>query len=139
MVFECLTQLDTSGTKWLEINRGDPPSRARIYQALLPMKDLRTLTLSECLGPHIFTHTLHPGTRSSEVVVCPKLKELVLVLGSYGGTFDIASVVGMAAARALRGAKLGTVRIVGEDGRAGLDVSELRKHVSELKKHVSLM
>lgn len=65
----------------------------------------------------------------SEVMVCPKLEELILVLGSYEGTFDLASIVGMKAARALRGAKLGTVRIVNGDGRAGLDVSELRKHV----------
>ena len=130
LVLECLTELDISGTEWLEINHGDPPHRAHIYQALLPMKDLRTLMLSECLSPHMFTHTLHPDMSSLEVVVCPKLEELVFVLGSNRVTFDITSVVRMAAARALRGAKLGTVRVVDGDGRAGLDVSELRKHVS---------
>ena len=41
----------------------------------------------------------------------------------------ITSVIEMAAARALRGEKLKTVRIVDGRDAADLDVSELRKHV----------
>ena len=129
LVLECLTELDISGTEWLEINRGDPPSRAHVYQALLPMKDLRTLVFFECKSLHTFIHALQPGADSSDAVVCPQLEGLGLVLCTDGEMFDITSVVEMAAARALRGVKLRTVRIAGGEGEAGLDVSELRKYV----------
>ena len=129
LVLECLAQLDISGTEWLELNRGNPPSRAHVYQALLPMKDLRTLIFFKCKSLHTFIRALQPGTDSSDAVVCPQLEELGLVLRTDGEIFNIASVVEMAAARALRGVKLRTVRIADGEGEAGLDVSELRKYV----------
>ena len=124
-----LAELDTSKTEQLEICAGHPPTRNLLYQALLPMKDLRTLTLSGCAKPEIFIRALQPVNSSSEVMVCPKLEELVLVLHPHKWISHIAIVIEMAAARASGGEKLGTLRIVGERDTANVDVSELRKHV----------
>jgi len=129
LVLEFLAELDTSKTEWFEIDWGHPPSGGSFYQALLRMKDLRTLTLSKCGSPDIFIRALQPATSPTEAVVCPKLEELVLVLHPHETMSHITSVIGMAAARALRGEKLRTVRIVGRRGATTFDVSELRKHV----------
>jgi len=128
-VFEYLAELDTSKTEQLEINSGCFLAGDPVYQALLPMKDLRTLTLSRCRHPDIFICALQPATGSSEVVVCPKLKELVLVLHPHETMTHITNITKMAAARALRGEKLRTVKIVGRRDAANFDVSELGEHV----------
>ena len=122
-----LTLFDTSRTERLEIDLGDPSSSGPIYQALLPMKDLRTLALPLCITPHAFLHALHPNVSPSGVVVCPKLEELVI---EHRGTFKIEKVVGMAAARELRGARLKLVRIITP---VQVDISELKKHVLHVK------
>ena len=127
-----LAELDTSKTERLEIEDGDLRSKEPLYQALLPMKDLRTITLSGCMSPDILIRALQPSTNSSEVMVCPKLEELVLVPHSfYFGLepSEMMSIIEMAAARASRGGKLKTVRIFCRHGTADPDVSELRKHV----------
>ena len=124
-----LAELDTSKTKRLRIDGGYLLSWDPLYRALLPMKDLRTLTLSGCPNPGIFIRALQPATSSSEVVVCPKLEELVLVLHPHDMMSHLMSVVEMAAARASRGKKLRTFRIVGGRDTANVDVLELRKHV----------
>jgi hypothetical protein len=129
-----LAQLDTSKTEQLVIEEGRSLSKSPLHRALLPMRDLRTLTLSECEKPHIFMQALEPGMSSSEAVVCPKLEELILVPCSCGEPFYIKSVITMVAARALRGKKLGTVRIV--DRRGGLDpdvMLELKKHICHVE------
>ena len=130
LTLESLAEFDTSKIEWLKIDHGHLLSGELLYRTLLPMKDLRALTLFSCSNPHIFIHALQPGTRSSEVVVCPKLEEITLVL-QFERMFDITSVIEMAAARASGGRKLRIIRII--DGREGaegadLDVSELRKH-----------
>ena len=124
-----LAEFDTSRTEKLEICRGYLLTGDPLYQALLPMKDLRTLTFSECRNPDIFIRALQPSTSSSEVVVCPKLEELVLVVFTGETMFRITRATEMAAARASRGKKLRTVRIAGGWSAANFDVSELRKHV----------
>ena len=130
-VLESLARFDTSKTKLLRINSIlDPPmSRDLPYRALLPMKNLRTLVLSRCTGlPHTFIDVLNPNTNLSEEVVCPSLEELVFVprLWKDDGEFDMQAVIEMAAARASRGAKLGTIRDHAE--LDPVDVLELRKH-----------
>ena len=127
-----LAEFDTSKTKQLEIYADYPPTVNRLYQALLPMRDLRTLTLSGCARPEIFIRALQPANTSSEVVVCPKLEELVFVLHREWISY-ITVIIEMVAARASRGEKLGTLRIVGERDTANVDVSELKKHVWNVK------
>jgi len=134
LALESLAQFDTSKTERLRVENGSPPSGDVVYRALLPLKELRVLMLHKCNRTHIFIHTLHPSASSPDVVVCPKLEELVLILCDDGEVFKMKGVVGMAEARASRGKKLETVRIV--DGRDEPDpdgVLELRKHVGHVE------
>ena len=134
LALESLTQFDTSTAERLDIGYGARTSIDTPYQALLPMKNLRTLTLFRFSYLHTFMGALHPGTSSSKVVICPKLEELVLVPRSDSEVFDIESVTKMAAARATGGAKLRTVRIADTRKKLGpWTASELRKHVSHVE------
>jgi hypothetical protein len=126
LVIKSLDQFDTSRIEQLTINHGNSSSSDSLYRALLPMKHLHTLTLRHCARSHIFIYALHPDMNSSGVLVCPKLEELVIVLG--GGTLDVKSVIGVVAARAARGAKVTSVRITGRKS-VETDILELRKHV----------
>ena len=131
---ESLAQLDTSKVKRLEVVSSIRSFIRLPCRALLPLESLRTLRLSRCKNPRTFLVALHPNPGTSEVVTCPKLEELVLVPHTNVEEFDIGSVTEIAAARALRGAKLRTIRIVG--GRDKLDprsVLELRKHVLQVE------
>ena len=132
LVLGSLTGLDTSKIERLEINRGEG-LWSPLYQALLSMKNLRSLTLFMCTCSDNFARALNPCIDSSEVVVCPELEELVIVIQVQGHIFRIKDIVEMAAARALRGKKLRTIKIF--DGRvmASMDVSALKKHVWEVE------
>ena len=130
LALESLARFDTSKTEWLRIDHGSSPSNDPPYRALLHMEHLRTLVLSRCTSPDIFIRALDPNNGVSGVVVCPKLEKLVLVFRLNRGTLDIKNVIDMAAARASRGAKLRTVRIVSGQNELDLvDVLELGKHV----------
>ena len=95
------------------------------------MKDLRILDLYQCETPHTLVHALHPSMSSSGVVVCPQLEELAI---EHRRRFDMKDIVRTVAARASRGAKLKTVRIVsGRDELDVVDVLELGKHVWEVE------
>jgi len=128
-VLESLGEVDTSKTERFEIDGGDFLYEELLYQTLLLMRDLSTLALFECNTPQPFIRALQPATSSSGVMACPKLEELVLVLRLRENVPYIASLINMAAARASRGEKLRTIRIVEGQGKADLDVSELKKYV----------
>jgi len=128
-----LAQLDTSTTQRFRIENGNLLPQD-LYQALLPMKDLRALMLDECRSPDTSVRALHHNTSSSGAVVCPELEELVFVLRFGRGVFDLEDVVKMAEARASRGRKLKTVRVVHRGYEPDPeDVSELRKHVGHVE------
>jgi hypothetical protein len=133
LVLESLAQFDTSKTERLRIDSGSSPSSDPPYRALLPMKHLHTLTLSHCTSPETFIHALDPRMSSSGVLVCPELEDLILVLRRNGETLNIKDVMEMAAARALRGAKLKSVRIASREEFTQIDVVELRKHVWQVE------
>jgi hypothetical protein len=124
-VLESLNQFDASKAERLRIDWGNSQSSDISYRVLLPMKHLRTLRLHHCQNPHIFIHALHPTMSPSGIVVCPELDELVI----DGGTLDVRSAIGVAAARASRGVRLKSVRIVNWNQPARSDVLELEKHV----------
>jgi len=131
-VLGSLTKFDTSKTERLEIVGGTSPSVDFFHRALLPMKGLRTLTLSRVGGPHIFLSSLGPDVGRSGVLVCPKLEELVLRID--GQTFGIIYFIIMAAAtRASRGAKLKSIKIASQDKLSQTDLLELEKHVSHVE------
>ena len=130
-LLESLTQFDTSKTERLKIYcinslPGDPPR-----QALLPMKDLRTLTLYDYANTHDVIRALDPSACSSGVVVCPKLEELVI--SQYGEPLDTQDVIEMAAARASRGVKLKSVWIDTPFESVQTDALELKRHVLHVK------
>ena len=129
---ESLAQFDTLRTKWLEIIHGDPLSSTSIYQALLPMRGLRTLTLSQSVDPNVFIHALDPTMSLSGLVTCPKLEKLD---AERWQTIDIKKDIGMAAARVSRGAKLKSIRIISWDrvGYSQISALELEKHVSHVE------
>jgi len=134
LLLKSLTQLDTSRTERFRIEKGESPSGDLVRRALLPMKDLRVLVLCECDYPYVFIHALHPSMSPSEVLVCPDLEELVIVLRNDGEAFDMEDAIGMAEARASRGKKLKSVRVVHRgDEPDPQDVLELTKHVRHVE------
>jgi hypothetical protein len=134
---ESLALFDTSKTRQLELLDTNPLSEDLPYQALLPMKDLRTLTISKCPNLPFFIRALDPNLHSSDVMICPKLEDLVLCFYRKKG-FNIESVTSVAAARASRGAKLKSVRIVSQVRFAPMEVMELRKHVLHVECNVGV-
>jgi len=132
LVLESLTNFDTQKTERLEIEFMHSPPSYPPCRVLLPMKDLRTLTLHNCTNTCVFVHALDPNVGSLGALLCPKLEELII---GDEGKLDIKIVVGMAAARESRGAGLKSIRIVNLQGPAyaQLDVSELAKHVPHLE------
>jgi len=104
------------------------------------MKDLSTLMLKYCKNPHEFVRVLDPSKNLSEDVVCPKLEEFVV---EHCGKLDIRAVIGMAAARESRGAKLNSIWILSPFGLdyTQLDVLELKEYVScvELMESMKVM
>jgi len=136
LAFESLARFDTSKTKRLRIDSSSGPlSRDLPYRALLPMENLRILVLSRCTGLLCaFMDALNPNTSPSKEVICPSLEEVVFVLHFLEDDeeeFDMQAVIEMTAARAARGAKLGTIKDKAELDPA--DVLELRKHVLHVK------
>ena len=130
---ESLDWLDTSKVEWLEVASNDPLTRPS-NRGLIPLKNLRALTLSRCINPYTFMAALSPNTDTSGAVPCPKLEEIVLVSRTDAEDIDIKSMTKIAAARALGGAKLRTVRIVGVTDKLNIgDVLDLRNHVSNVE------
>jgi hypothetical protein len=126
-MIESLDQFDTSRTEQLTIEDGSPLSSDLSYRALLPMKHLRILALRRCADSDAFVRALHPNMSPSGVLICPRLEELAIVLN--GTTLDMTGVIGVVVARASRGSKLKSIRIVGSKPvRANL-LEQLGKHV----------
>jgi len=131
---EALGRFDTSKIERLEVATDDHPLTRPSYRGLIPLKTLRTLTLSRCRNPYAFMSALSPNKDTSGLVPCPRLEEIVLVPRTDTEEIDVKSMTKIAAARVWGGAKLRTLRIVGGEDRANLrDVLELRKYVSNVE------
>ena len=129
-VFASLTQLDTSKVQRMEISRANPLSADITLRALLPMENLRKLVLFQLENLWTFIHTLHPSLLTSNVTVCPKLEELVLVFHPGGDPHrHIETATRMAEARASKGSKLKYIRIVHQGGLRPAETWELRQYV----------
>ena len=133
LAVESLARFDTSGAERLDIG-ANPLYLDPLYRALLPMNNLRTLILSRCENLPAYMYALHPGIHSSNVMVCPKLEELIFIFRSGRERFNIWGLIDVAVERVSRGAKLRAVRIVGRQGKSDpCGVSELREHVLHVK------
>ena len=103
-----------------------------IFQTLFFTDDLRTLTLTKCYNlPFILA--LNPERNPSKLVLCPNLEELVLYI-KLRDQFHIEDLVSMTKKRALRGAKLSSITIVGlGELVSGARVFKLREHVTHVE------
>ena len=108
MVLEFLDRFDASTVEALKITGYDRLPHGLAYLLLLPMKSLRTLTISPCNTLCPFIHALNPDVNLERVLVCPTLEKLVLHTNGTEGRH----IRDMKFARAFRGAKLGLVQIV---------------------------
>ena len=123
--------MDTSNTERLEVTNSDNSFRRLSYRVLLPLKNLRTLTLSRCKNPYGFLVILYPNAGA---MACLELEEIVLLPLTVTEVINVDLVAKIAATRASRGAKLRTVRIVGGQDRVNPgDVLELKKYVSHVE------
>ena len=109
----------------LEVSESSP------HHILRDMKDLRTLTLSQCNNlPFILA--LDPDQNHSKRLLCPKLEELVLYVESQNA-FNIPELMRMAKERASRGVKLSSIAIIGlGELVSGKEVFKLREHVTRV-------
>ena len=125
-VAQSLAMLDTSKTNYIEIIGSTPPSED-LCQALLSMKNLRTLTISLCKDLHSFILALGPAPNSTNPIPCPNLEELTVRTAER---FDIETMIEVAAARASGGLPFKSVNII--------NWGELvpREGTMELLKHV---
>jgi len=132
---QSLLQFDVSGIRWLSITRSSYQSRSSdqietwsAYKTLRPITGLRTLMLAHCRNLP-FIQTLNPNKNPAEVVLCPKLEEIILYIKHFD-QFQIDELLKMAEGRASRGAKLTAITIVSTDALAPTkEVFQLRKHV----------
>ncbi|KAF9789192.1 hypothetical protein BJ322DRAFT_526599 [Thelephora terrestris] len=129
-----LAQLDTSKIEGLEIFDSDPTSED-FYQALLPMKNLRTLTFSLCESIYSIL-ALNPDPNSTNPIACPNLERLVIYTDDRA---DVKSVTKVAAARASKGVPFKTVGIIGREEIASAEaVADLRKYVLDVELGVEI-
>jgi len=133
-ILRSLSRFDLSGTQRLAVARYKPPATGTVdkstpYHILSRMKDLRTLTLTQCNNKS-FILALNPGRNASKRVLCPKLEELVL----YIEVLDLSNIkelMGMAKERASAGMKLSSITVVGlGELILGKEVFGLREHVT---------
>ena len=135
-ILQSLDQSILSTTKRLAISKLKLPTPVRVdkcqaFRTLYSLTDLCVLTLTRCHNlPFILA--LDPRRTPSNLVTCPKLEELVLYIEEPNG-FHITEMLDMVEARALRGAKLSSIMIVGlGELMPGKEAFKLRKHVTRV-------
>ena len=131
-----LDRFDTSRCRRLGITRYRCPLPVilrSVYQLLYPMNNLRTLTLIES-NSLPFILALDPDENSNEIVLCPKLEEIVLYI-KPPFKFHVNELLRMAKKRTSRDARLSAIMIVSAYKLApSMELSGLRKHVSRVER-----
>ena len=115
-IFRSIGELNMASTQRLAVTRYTPSpgnmiDKSPVFQALLPMNDLRTLTLLEC-NNRSFIRALNPEKNRPGTVACPNLENLVLYIEELD-QLCILELKEMASARAGRYARLPSITIVG--------------------------
>ena len=130
-----LTKFPISTTERLAITQCEALARpgadeSGAYQALFMMNNLHTLALIDYLNLS-FILALNPDKNTSNIVVCPKLEDLVLFFQGLQEESCIDELLEMAKGRASRGAKLSTIVIICPRELIPTEkVSDLRRYVS---------
>ena len=135
-ILQSLDYFSLHMTLRLAIMKYEPPTPTKVnesspYKFLLRMADLRSLILTQCNNlPFILA--LNP-THDPTAILCPRLEELTLYIEKRDA-FHVPELVSMVKERALRGAKLQSVAIVGlGELVSGKEVFKLRDHVAHVE------
>jgi len=132
-----LREFDLSKTRRLGVSKFPPSPRKEIenspiFQTLLLMKHLRTLTLIEVRDPS-FIFSLNPGKNKSHTLLCPELEELVLYIRQQSWSY-LRELMEMASERAKNHVKLSSITIVSLDEICPKEeVFRLRRCVSHVE------
>ena len=103
-----------------------------IFQTFSFTNHLRTLSLTNCDNLP-FTRALDPEQNPSNLVLCLNMKELVLYVQRWY-LLDLEHLIKMAKNRALRGAKLSSITIVGPSHLAPeTEVSKLQEYITHVE------
>jgi len=136
-LFRSLCKFDLSKARRLSVteNPAAPEgefAKSPIFQTLLLMKNLRTLTLIK-LDNLPFIRALNPKQNESRTVLCSDLEELVLYITTQNW-FHLEELKKMASERAKRSSKLSSVTIVSLGEVCPREaVFSLRKYVSHVE------
>ena len=129
-VLRSLNFFSILGVERLAITHGRPAfsssetfETSTIYETLLLMNNLRALVLTNCYNL-AFVVALNPEKNAFRTVICPKLQELFVYIKKKE-RFCIPELLEMAKARAIVGARLETITIVGS--REFVPLSEVLK------------
>ena len=134
-ILRSLDQSILSTTKRLTISRLKRPllrfTKSQTFQTLSSVNSFHTLVLTRCYNlPFILP--LNPNKNPSNLVVCPKLKDLVLCIQERNW-FYLMDMLSMAEGRALRDTKLSSITIVGFGKLVlGKNAFKLREHVGRV-------
>ena len=115
LALQALEGLPISPTERLAIHRCyflalPETEETTAYQTLFPMNNLRTLTVAGCTNLPLLV-ALNPTRNTSNTVVCPYLKELILYAQTREEELYTESLLEMAKGRASIGAGLSTIAI----------------------------
>jgi len=125
---ESFARIDLSNIEWLRLAGSDLIflEGCDFDRELTELTGLRSVTISRCKNLSAFIPFL--GS-----MACPNLEEFVLDPNVDGEKFDIQSVIGQAARRASRGARLKSVRIVSWDTSVQTSALKLEEYVSHVE------
>ena len=139
LIFHSLGTPTFSTTQRLAVSeyRHSRPAKSTecpVFRALSSAPNLRALTLTKCNGSP-FIHALNPQTDPHELVLCPKLEELILYTKiPHFGDFRTEDIIDMTRSRDLKGAKLLSIIIVGlNEFELGEEALKLREHVTHVE------
>ena len=110
------------------------PAECQVFRTLSSAPNLRALTLTEC-NTLPFIHALDPEKYPHELVLCPKLEELVFYTNpQHLMHFRTQDLIIMTKNRASKRAKLWSTIIVGLDElEHGGEALKLREHVTHVE------
>ena len=133
-ILRSLDQSIPSTTKRLAISKLKlpplPVNNSQVFQTLSSMNELRSLTLTECHNLPLI-RALNPNENASNIVICPKLKDLVFYIRERDWLL-ITEVLNMTKKRASRDMKLSSITFVGLGGLVLEEELKLREYVGRV-------
>jgi hypothetical protein len=134
-LFLSLSKFDLSKTRRLSVTAyhnapRDEFPESPIFQTLLLMKNLRTLTLLE-IDIIPFINALNPKQNKTRTVACSELEELILYIRRRDQTLPLDELKNMASERAQRSSKLPSITII------SLGIAFPKEAVFSLRNYVS--